>query len=402
LAELQKSAAEALERLDNEQRATEGRLRAAETVVAERQTAVPLQYRDIQQLKRAQLVATNQHKQLKNAFEQAQKDAEQANQAVAQSETARSAAQSSLANLSARLVLESESLLQRIATAGFATLADFQQAKRNSDRLTELEQQTSVFDKQLAAARERRNRAQGAVEQLNPPNMADLQSGIKSAKASYETALAEYTNLTGRVKQAEQWLHRLRELQQALSQLEARYAVFGRLSEVANGKNEFGLTFQRFVLGALLDDVAIAANERLKTMSRSRYHLQRTMDRARRNSAGGLELEVFDNYTGAARPVTTLSGGETFLASLSLALGLADVVQSYAGGIHLDAIFVDEGFGTLDPETLEFALQALIALQQGGRLVGIISHVPELKDRIDARLEIAVSAKGSTAVFKVS
>jgi exonuclease SbcC len=353
-------------------------------------------------VKRAQFAAANQHKQLKNAFEQAQKEAEQANRTVAQLETARSAAQSALATLSTRLISESESLFERVTAAGFAAMADFQQAKRQPDRLNQLEQQISMFDKQLAAARERNNRAQVAVEQLNPPDLAGLQSGIESAKAAYETALAEHTSLAGQVKQTEQWLRRLQELQQVLNQLEARYAVFGRLSEVANGKNEFGLTFQRFVLGALLDDVAIAANERLKTMSRSRYQLQRTMDRARRNSAGGLELEVFDNYTGVARPVTTLSGGETFLASLSLALGLADVVQSYAGGIHLDAIFVDEGFGTLDPETLEFALQALIALQQGGRLVGIISHVPELKDRIDARLEIAVSAKGSTAVFRVS
>jgi exonuclease SbcC len=232
--------------------------------------------------------------------------------------------------------------------------------------------------------------------------MVGLQQAVEVAKTIYDATLADHTIRTGRVKQLEQWLHRLEQLQVQLKQVESRYRVFARLSEVANGRNEFGLTFQRFVLGALLDDVAIAANERLKTMSRGRYQLQRTMDRARRNSAGGLELEVFDNYTGVARPVTTLSGGETFLASLSLALGLADVVQAYAGGIHLDAIFVDEGFGTLDPEMLEFALQSLIALQQGGRMVGIISHVPELKDRIDARIEIVASAKGSKAAFKVS
>jgi len=123
------------------------------------------------------------------------------------------------------------------------------------------------------------------------------------------------------------------------------------------------------------------------------------MDRARRNAAGGLELEVFDTYTGVARGVATLSGGETFLASLSLALGLADVVQSYSGGIHLDTIFVDEGFGTLDPESLDVAIQALFDLQQGGRLVGIISHVPELRERIDARLEVVSTEKGSTARF---
>lgn len=126
------------------------------------------------------------------------------------------------------------------------------------------------------------------------------------------------------------------------------------------------------------------------------------MDRATRRSAGGLDLEVFDSYTGVVRSVSTLSGGETFLASLSLALGLADVVQSYSGGIHLDAIFVDEGFGTLDPESLDLAMRALIDLQKGGRLVGIISHVPELKERIEARLEVKSTDRGSMANFKIA
>jgi exonuclease SbcC len=118
-------------------------------------------------------------------------------------------------------------------------------------------------------------------------------------------------------------------------------------------------------------------------------------------SAGGLDLEVFDQYTGLQRPVSTLSGGESFMASLALALGLSDVVQSHAGGIHLDAIFVDEGFGTLDAEALEWAIRALKDLQRTGRLVGIISHVSELRDWIDARLELRREGSGSVAAFVV-
>ena len=116
----------------------------------------------------------------------------------------------------------------------------------------------------------------------------------------------------------------------------------------------------------------------------------------------GLDLEVFDNYTGKARDVKTLSGGESFKASLSMALGLADVVQSYAGGIQLDTMFIDEGFGTLDPESLDKAVEALVELQSDGRMVGIISHVPELRERIDARLEVSTTANGSRAEFIIS
>ncbi len=118
-------------------------------------------------------------------------------------------------------------------------------------------------------------------------------------------------------------------------------------------------------------------------------------------SASGLDLSVYDAYTGTTRPVNTLSGGESFLASLALALGLADVVQAYAGGVRLETIFVDEGFGSLDPEALDLAFQTLLDLREGNRLVGIISHVPELKERIDVRLEITPGRHGSTARFSL-
>lgn len=402
LAEMQQSATESMEELESGYRNAAGNLQAAEAVATDRQGCVPAQYREVQSVKAARVEAERQLSQLKAAYEQTQKEAEQAKQTVVQLQAALAAANSGLVSAGERLRAERDSLSGRVSAAGFASMTEYQNAKRPSQALQSLEHQLTLFDNQLAVARERNSRAQGDVANLPSPDMVGLQQAVEAAKTIYDATLADHTIRTGRVKQLEQWLHRLEQLQVQLKQVESRYRVFARLSEVANGRNEFGLTFQRFVLGALLDDVAIAANERLKTMSRGRYQLQRTMDRARRNSAGGLELEVFDNYTGVARPVTTLSGGETFLASLSLALGLADVVQAYAGGIHLDAIFVDEGFGTLDPEMLEFALQSLIALQQGGRMVGIISHVPELKDRIDARIEIVASAKGSKAAFKVS
>ena len=114
-----------------------------------------------------------------------------------------------------------------------------------------------------------------------------------------------------------------------------------------------------------------------------------------------MNIEVTDSFTGVARPVKTLSGGELFLASLSLALGLSDVVQAYAGGIRLDTILVDEGFGTLDSEALDMAIRTLTDLQKGGRLVGIISHVSELRERISARLEVIPGQRGSTTVFHV-
>ncbi|WP_294153655.1 SbcC/MukB-like Walker B domain-containing protein [uncultured Selenomonas sp.] len=133
-------------------------------------------------------------------------------------------------------------------------------------------------------------------------------------------------------------------------------------------------------------------------MSAGRYALELGSQSDGRK-ADGLEIAVYDAYTGKARETQSLSGGESFLASLSLALGLADVVERYAGGIHLDTMFIDEGFGSLDSETLDMAIEALMKLQAGGRVVGIISHVEELAARIPDRLEITKGATGSTAQF---
>jgi exonuclease SbcC len=130
--------------------------------------------------------------------------------------------------------------------------------------------------------------------------------------------------------------------------LNKQYSVIGTLSEVANGTTGNKISLQRFVLSVLLDDVLIQASQRLHIMSKGRYQLVRKEDRAKGNKASGLELEVHDGDTGKPRSVATLSGGESFMAALSLALGLSDVVQSYAGGIRLDTLFIDEGFGSLD------------------------------------------------------
>ena len=182
----------------------------------------------------------------------------------------------------------------------------------------------------------------------------------------------------------------------AIVRLEEDFAVVGRLADVAGGQNPQRMTLQRYVLAALFEDVAIAASRRLSKLSRGRYHLLRAEIPRDGKSTGGLDLDVIDDYCGERRPAFTLSGGESFLASLALALGLSDVVLAQSGGRYLDCIFIDEGFGTLDGETLDFALNTLIELHQSGRVIGIISHVAELKERIPSRIEIVAQKEGST------
>ncbi len=179
---------------------------------------------------------------------------------------------------------------------------------------------------------------------------------------------------------------------------EALDEVYGRIKKLENaarGNNQRRLEFEQYVLGTYFDEILEAANLRLYHMSEGRYELFRTekvKDMRRRNS---LDIEVLDNYTGRRRPVKTLSGGESFKAALSLALGLSDVIQNYVGGIDIDLLFIDEGFGSLDETSVQTAVDTLMTLAGGSRMVGIISHVSELKERIDTQIIVEKGVCGS-------
>lgn len=176
------------------------------------------------------------------------------------------------------------------------------------------------------------------------------------------------------------------------------YLTMSELSKTANGElsGKSKIAFEQYVQAFYFDKVIHEANIRFNKMSNSQYALMRKEDPTNLKSSTGLELEVMDYYTGKARSIKSLSGGESFKAALSLALGLSDVVQSFAGGIEMDAMFVDEGFGSLDSDSLEQAIETLNSLTTGNRMVGIISHVNELKERIDKKIIIEKSMEGSS------
>lgn len=180
------------------------------------------------------------------------------------------------------------------------------------------------------------------------------------------------------------------------------YLLTSNLSKTASGElaGKQKLAFEQYVQAAYFHQILLEANKRLSRMTSSRYELLRRENAADMRSQTGLEIDVLDHYTGRVRSVKSLSGGESFKASLSLALGLSDVIQSYAGGVEIDALFIDEGFGALDAESLEQAIQTLVGLAEGNRLVGIISHVSELKERIDRQVVIKKGYAGSSIYIR--
>lgn len=268
-----------------------------------------------------------------------------------------------------------------------------------------------TFRNELHALDEAFNKAQAVYDAALKHAQSVVEPSDTVSNEVYDAVVEQRDNLVGSLaawdketKHIETTLASLETLEEAMGEAREKVTFLSRLNDLANGGEQGfkNVTFERYVLGAILDEVVYAANLRLQTMSRNRYSLERSDYTGGGRGKQGLDLAVMDAFTGQSRPANTLSGGETFLASMALALGLADVIQSYAGGIHMDTMFIDEGFGTLDPDTLELAMETLVKLQSSGRLIGMISHVPELKTRIPAHLEVIRGDDGSTAKFVIN
>lgn len=182
-----------------------------------------------------------------------------------------------------------------------------------------------------------------------------------------------------------------------IAPLQRAHDELARLAEVVAGRGENNrrMSLRSYVLAARLEEVALAGSVRLRRMSGGRYEFVHTDAAGPRGRRGGLGLDIRDDYTGAIRPAKTLSGGETFMASLALALGLADVVAAESGGLVMDTLFIDEGFGSLDADTLDAVMGVLDELRSGGRVVGVVSHVDEMRQRIPSRLHVIRGRTGS-------
>ncbi len=230
------------------------------------------------------------------------------------------------------------------------------------------------------------------------PKITLLEHTLNDLKDAHQKLSEQIETLSGTRKINENCLQRLKHKVRENEEIEKQYSILKDLSDTANGElnGKAKITFESFVQSVYLDYVLSAANQRMLLMSDERYLLKRKEETNNKRLQTGLDLEVFDQWTGKNRDVQSLSGGESFKAALSLALGLSDVIQSQNGGIHIDTIFIDEGFGTLDHESLTKAMEIIHQLSsEGEKMVGIISHVEELKGQIDQKIEVYRDKEGS-------
>ena len=283
---------------------------------------------------------------------------------------------------------------------GFADVAEVRDAARSAEERTALRDRISEHE----VATERNAGVLADPELQDLPEVAvaldEAEAALASARDTARRHEAAASTAEQRVAAREDALARLDAALEAGAAGEAELLRLRRLADTVQGKdpNTRRMRLEVFVLAARLEAIVAAANGRLRRMVGGRYTLEHDDDVRSRGRQSGLGLRVMDEYTGRARSAASLSGGETFLTSLALALGLADVVTAESGGITLDTLFVDEGFGSLDPGALDEAMATLDGLREGGRTVALISHVAEMQERIPAKLEVVVDGRGVSSL----
>lgn len=289
-----------------------------------------------------------------------------------------------------------------IINAGFIGRDDYKTSRMEEAKIEELEEEVKFFHGNLKSAKDRYEKALHAISGLCLVDTTKIETQIADKKKQKEKEEEQNKKVYARLKKNKDVQNNLSITRKEIKKLETEHRKISELADLAKGNNSEKLSFERYVLAAYFDDIIEAANIRLKRMTDGRFELTRIQEKQKGRAQQGLDLEVYDYYTGRPRHVKVISGGESFKASLSLALGLSDVVTSTSGGISIDTMFIDEGFGTLDPESLEKSIECLLDLQQSGKFVGVISHVPELKERIRARIEISADTGGSIAKIVVN
>ena len=315
------------------------------------------------------------------------------------------AAQKQLAALEKDLRMQTEAFEQKRAAHGFEDEASYRLAKRTNADIERLDREIRNYDEQKRTLAAQTHELEDKLSGRQKTDLAALQN--RRAAALDRQAKAENAEkaMVRKLTLHESADREIRQANAAIQKKRGKWQIIQELytccAGIAAGNPRAKLTFEAYVQQYYFRFVVAAANKRLTRLTDGMFTLRVMREAANRVSQSGLDLEVLDRSTGQARDVSTLSGGESFLASLALALGLSDAVQSQSGQIRMDAMFIDEGFGSLDENALRSSIDVLLELADGKRLIGIISHVQELEERIDKQIVVTKTPNGSTVRMNV-
>ena len=297
-----------------------------------------------------------------------------------------------------------QTLDQVLIKAGFVQLSEsgeiisdesaFITAQKTAEALTDLRQKMQQYQEKMEVLRTQKLDLETQLKNQTPAEIGLLENAVANAEAAYEAAKLKSFETAALLKTISTSTSTLTTLQVNYQQAAEKLSRLMEIHDLVRGENSQKISFERYILIEYFERVIEAANLRLQKMTNGQFEFVRSDELASRGKQSGLDLNIYDAYTGEARDVKSLSGGEKFKASLSLSLGMADVIQAHQGGISISTLFIDEGFGALDEESLLQAIDVLIELQKSGRMIGVISHVEELKQALPARIEVTKTPGG--------
>ncbi len=355
---------------------------------------IPEEVRELNVLEQRIHALNTKKSEMDLAWEAIQKLREEGREQLSSSKSAEIHAKTSLSEAEEKKVNAEKRFVEALDKSEFPTEEAYQASKLDEPSRTRLKNEIDNFKQQYYAVRESMKESSQQLEGQEKTDLSALDKTLAELKEAYETAYKEYNRSLDFEKTITRLKDNIDESTKKIAKLDQTYGEVSNLYDVVRGHNNLRLSFERYIQIEYLEQIIQSANERLREMSNGQFQLIRSDRQEVRGRQSGLGLDVYDAYTGQTRDVKTLSGGEKFNASLCLALGMADVIQSFQGAVSIDTMFIDEGFGSLDEESLNKAIDTLIDLQKSGRVIGVISHVEELKAAFPAILEVRKSREG--------
>ncbi|QKY68656.1 AAA family ATPase [Lentibacillus sp. CBA3610] len=368
----------------------------AKAVYDERLRNIPEEVRTLAELEKQIKETTDQKAKLEKAWEDAQTKLQQAKEEQAKATADLTNKQKQLEETTGKRKKAAREFEASLDNAGFESEEAYQQAKIPAAEREKLKESIQQFYEQLSALKQVVSDLQESLKDKQKMDLTAIESELENLRQAYELALKQLNLSKDYYQDASDLKVNIMEANEHVIVSEKELATVTDLYDVLRGQNDQKISFERYLQIEYLERIIEAANGRLRDLSKGQFYLMRSDRQESHGKQSGLALDVYDAYTGQTRDVKTLSGGEKFNASLCLALGMSDVIQSFQGNISIDTMFIDEGFGSLDEETLNKSIETLIDLQQSGRMIGVISHVQDLKAMLPARLDVVKTKEGSS------
>ena len=366
----------------------------AKAVYESKVETIPSHIPTLQNLQIEIISATKQKEQLALAWENAQTRMKSSSDSCTKARLALEHTHTSLKEVEGKRDKAQAQLNESLSKATFENVEEYLASKLTEVERSALKIQYEEYKQKHHTLTEQVREGKVRLENKTKVDLMPLEEELQQLKEAYEQALATCNHTKEYEKAGREIEEKIASTSSRISLLEEQVHRIMDLYDILRGNNQRKISFERYVQIEYLEQIVLAANERLKHMSSGQFQLLRSERQETHGKQSGLGLDVYDAYTGQKRDVKTLSGGEKFNASLCLALGMADVIQSFQGNIRIETMFIDEGFGSLDEESLNKAIDTLIDLQKSGRMIGVISHVAELKAAIPAILEVEKQKEG--------